>query len=80
MLIPNLEYEATHSGAGRQHQQDVREEHEIAFTLLLIKTSSIKTWNSHKTHFRFKIFSFQEISPTESQRRTLRPIKHNISK
>lgn len=38
--MTDLKYEATHSGAGRQHQEDVREEHEITLTLLLTKTSS----------------------------------------
>lgn len=51
VLITDLEYESTHSGAGRQHQEDVREEHEITLTLLLSKTSSIYTFKSHKTHF-----------------------------
>lgn len=53
VLITDLEYESTHSGAGRQHQEDVREEHEITLTLLLSKTSSINTFKSHKTHFLF---------------------------
>lgn len=38
--MTDLKYEATHSGAGRQHQEDVREKHEITLTLLLVKTSS----------------------------------------
>lgn len=42
-IITDLEYEATHSGASRQHQENVREEHEITFTLLLSKTSSINS-------------------------------------
>lgn len=31
----DLEYEAAHPGAGRQHEEDVREEHEVTLTLLL---------------------------------------------
>lgn len=34
-FITDLEYETTHPGAGRQHQEDVREEHEVTLTLLL---------------------------------------------
>lgn len=53
VLITDLEYEATHSGAGRQHQENVREEHEVTLTLLLINTSSINSLNSH-TFFSHK--------------------------
>ena len=31
----HLEYEAAHPGAGRQHEEHVREEHEVALTLVL---------------------------------------------
>lgn len=37
MFLTDLEYEATHPGAGRQHEEDVREEHEVTLTLLLTK-------------------------------------------
>lgn len=38
VLITDLEYEATHPGAGRQHEEDVWEEHEVTLTLLLMKS------------------------------------------
>lgn len=31
----HLEYEAAHARAGRQHEEDVGEEHEVALALLL---------------------------------------------
>lgn len=41
--LTNLEYEATHPGAGRQHEEDVGEEHEVTFTLLLTNRKRFKT-------------------------------------
>ena len=35
MCVTDLEYEAAHPGAGRQHEEDVREEHEVTLALLL---------------------------------------------
>lgn len=35
MLITHLEYEAAHPGAGRQHEEDVWEKHEVTLALLL---------------------------------------------
>lgn len=42
-FITDLEYEAAHPGAGRQHQENVREEHEVTLALLLAngKESSV---------------------------------------
>lgn len=42
MFITDLEYEATHPGAGRQHEEDVREEHEITLTLFLTNRKRFK--------------------------------------
>lgn len=42
--IAHLEYEAAHARAGGQHEEDVREEHEVALALLLAnrKESSVR--------------------------------------
>lgn len=47
----DLEYKATHPGAGRQHQEDVREEHEVTLALLLAnrKESSVTLKESFST-------------------------------
>ncbi len=42
MFITDLEYEATHPGAGRQHEEDVREEHEVTLTLVLTNRKRFK--------------------------------------
>lgn len=41
MFTTDLEYEATHPGARRQHEEDVREEHEVTLTLLLVNQNEI---------------------------------------
>lgn len=53
----DLEYEAAHPGAGRQHQEDVREEHEVTLTLLLAnKTeSSVTLKESFSTSGRSRV-------------------------
>lgn len=42
--IAHLEYEAAHARAGGQHEEDMREEHEVALALLLgnRKESSVR--------------------------------------
>lgn len=37
MFVTDLEYEAAHPRAGRQHEQDMREEHEVPLALLLTR-------------------------------------------
>lgn len=35
--ISDLEYETAHPGTSRQHEEDVRKQHEVALILLLLK-------------------------------------------
>lgn len=35
--MSDLEYETAHPGTSRQHEEDVRKQHEVALVLLLVK-------------------------------------------